>query len=169
MLHLKKQERDLGVCAVVLCPHCQKSGAFHLWQIAANLRFFGVPLVDMDRTYQIICSHCKFRRDLKDVELLAAMRAKRLYSKLESQEIDPQKYLDGLGALDFPTLCQLREDAMTWACTNCREKVPPNFINCWNCNSPRPGSEKSRPTESFDPSILPRDVTRNSPNPWEGP
>lgn len=167
MFHLKKCERDLGICAALLCPHCQQASNYKLHQQAASLCIAGIPLFDIDRSCFLACTGCKFRADLNPGELSAARRAKELYLKLESQELAPQQYLEKLEALDFPTLRKLRENAVTWSCSGCQEKVPANFDTCWNCGTGKPDAKDAPPTESFDPSVLPKGVTRRSPNPWE--
>ena len=163
-----KIERDIGVCAVLMCPHCQTVSRFTLRQVRAAVILFGVPLFDVDRCYQLFCSSCKFRKDLDPRELFPAMRTKRLYLRLEAGVIDPSQYLRALDALKFPSLCELRENARIWICPSCGEKVPPNFHECWKCGTPRPGVQSIAPTDDSNVPQLPRAVTRPT-NPWEGP
>ena len=157
---LKKMERDMGVCASVVCPHCQSVSRFLLRTVSGAVVVFGIPLFDADRCYQLVCSACKFRKDLETRELSAAAAAKDLYLKFEAHEINPEQYVKALDGLDFPSLRALREEAATWTCSSCGERVPGNFDGCWKCSSPRPGSQGSAPPGEFRLPPLPRAVTR---------
>jgi rubrerythrin len=108
----------------------------------AALHVLGHTLMELDSSYQVVCSSCIFRKDLDDAELSSAEAAKRLYQQLEAHEIDPARYSAALDALDFPTLRNLRVEAATWLCADCNEKVPATINACWNCGSPRPGLQK---------------------------
>jgi hypothetical protein len=168
MVHLRKCESDLGVCAVVLCPHCQKAVPFHLREEAAAFALLGIPLFNVGSIHQLVCDNCKHSTDLEHRELSAALAAKRLYAKLESEEIDAEAYLQELKAIDFPSLQVLREASKLWRCPDCSETVPANFNDCWKCSTPRPGTENIISTEPFA-AKLPRDVTKQVGIPWQGP
>jgi hypothetical protein len=168
MGYLSSRERDLGVCAALICPHCQALTRFLLREVSAALSFYGLRLLTVDRCYQLFCSSCKFRKDLNSRELLPARRAIRLFARLESGEITAAQYLQELGGLEFPTLYTLREEAKAWTCSRCMETVPEELGSCWKCNSMRPELEAMAPTEEFHAPELPRVISRPS-NPWEGP
>jgi hypothetical protein len=142
-----KKERDIGVCAILICPHCQTVSRFTLRQVSAAFVLYGLRLFDVDRCYQLFCGLCKYRKALDSRELLPAMRAKRLYVRLEAGEITPVQYLEALDALKFPSLRALRTEAKTWTCPNCTEKVPEGFDRCWKCNAQRPELQSTIPTE----------------------
>lgn len=164
---LGRVDRDLGECVATVCPHCQTVSRLRLRQLKAVVVLFGIPLLDLDRAYQLFCSKCAFRKDLNIRELLPAMRAKRLFARLEAGEIASPQYLDALKALRFPSLHELLENAKSWRCAKCGEGVPANFNNCWQCGSGRPGSQSFLPISAFEPPSLPRPLTRPT-NPWEG-
>ena len=161
-----KLEQDMGVCLTVTCPHCQRLSQFKLRKRSAAFYVFEHALVDLDRSYELFCSACTFRKDLDDGELSAANAAAHLHKQLEARELDPSQYSESLDALDFPALLALREEAATWSCPVCKEKVPATLNGCWKCNSPRPGLQNSRPSEDGSLPPLPSAVTRPS-NPWE--
>ena len=85
----RKKERDLGVCAAVMCPHCQSLSQFMLREVSAALAFYSVRLFEVDRCYQLVCGSCKFRKDMERKELSAAVEAMRLFTELESGVVTP--------------------------------------------------------------------------------
>ena len=161
----RKKERDLGVCAAVMCPHCQSLSQFMLCEVSAALAFYSVRLFEVDRCYQLVCGSCKFRKDMECKELQAAIEAMQLFSKLECGAVTPGGYLQALDVIEFPSLHALREEAKALMCPQCGERVPAQLGGCWKCNSVRPGFETASPTESEVPK-LPAAITRSS-NPWE--
>jgi hypothetical protein len=167
MRYLTKNERDLGVCAALICPHCQSLSRFMLREVSAALAFFGLPVFAVDRCYQLFCGSCGFRKDVDHGELGSAMAAMRLFAQLDGGEISPAEYLEELGRLEFPALHELREEAMVWTCPRCTEKVPEKLGACWQCHSVRQDTEGTIATDEFRPPELPSAITRPS-NPWEG-
>jgi hypothetical protein len=164
---LKKNERDVGVCATLICPHCQAFSPFMLREVSALLNFYGWPLWDVNRCYQLFCNSCRFRKDIDHSELRPAGLAIQLFGKLESGEITPAQYLQELGELEFPSLHALREEARVWMCPRCMEKVPEKLGACWKCNSVRPEIDSTTATDAFESPELPTAVTRPM-HPWEG-
>jgi len=156
----------MGVCVATTCPHCQQLSQFRLRQRSAALHIFGHAVADFGGTYELMCNLCKFRKDLADIESTVAQVARRLYQQLEAKELSPAEYKEALDALDFPALRALREEAATWFCPICKEKVPFTMNSCWKCSSPRPGLLNSDSPAQGDLPRLPNAVTRPS-NPWE--
>ena len=146
-LRITKVEHDMGVRMTVMCPHCQTLSLFRLRRMSAALHVLGLTLMEFGSSYQIICSSCNFRKDLDDAELSSAESAKRFNLQLEAHEIDPATYSAALDALVFPTLRALHDEATTWLCPVCKEKVPATLNGCWKCNSPRPGLQKASSPE----------------------
>lgn len=165
-IHVGKSEQDLGVCLKALCPHCQEESEFRLRMRSAALQLFGHAVADFGGSYELLCNVCKFRKDLEDAELSAAHAAVRLYTQLAARAISLEEYATALDALDFPTIRALRDEAATWSCPVCKERVPTTLNGCWKCSSPRPGSLKSDSPGREDLPHLPNAVTRPS-NPWE--
>src|SRR5687767_2258134 len=165
---LSKNERDVGICAALICPHCQRLTKLMLREVSAGVGFLSWHLFEVDRGYQLFCVLCGFRRHIDNHELIPARTAIGLFARLENGEITPAQYLHELEGLDFPTLHALRDEAMVWTCPHCMEKVPEELSQCWKCNSPRSELQNAAPTEKFQSPELPRDITRPS-NPWEGP
>ena len=156
----------MGVCVAVMCPHCQRMSRFQLRQRSAALHVFGQAVADFGGTYELMCSLCKFRKDLADGELSAAQAAQRLFAQLEARELNPAQYAEALKALDFPSFRALQDEAATWSCPVCKEKVPATLNGCWKCSSPRPGLLNSDSPKQGELPRLPNAVTRPS-NPWE--
>ena len=155
----------MGVCLTVICPHCQRVSRFKLRQRSAALKVFGHALMDLDKSYELFCSFCAFRKDLDTGELPAAKAAERLQKQLDARELDPAHYLEALEALDFPTFRAFRDEAATWSCPVCKEKVPTTLNGCWKCSSPRPGLRNVHSSEGGLPPP-PSAVTKPS-NPSE--
>jgi hypothetical protein len=165
-LHLGKSEQDLGVCLKAPCPHCQRAGEFKLRQRSAVLTCFGYPILDFGRVYELMCSSCKFCKELADDELPVAEAAIRLYQQLGAGELNPDEYAQALEALNFPARKALGDEAAAWRCSVCKEQVPATLNACWKCSTPRPGLYKATTPETGNLPRLPDAVTRPS-NPWE--
>jgi uncharacterized protein YlaI len=165
-IKIKKLEQDIGVCLTTMCPHCQRVSQFKLRQRSAALFLYGYALIDFGGSYDLFCSLCAFRKDLDDSEFPTAKTAKRLHDQLTMRELDSAHYSEALDALDFPTYRALRDEAVTWLCPVCKEKVPATLNGCWKCSSPRPGLQNARLSEEDSLPRLPSAVTRPS-NPWE--
>jgi|GEM_PF-6297785 len=166
LFHIGKHDQDLGPCLATLCPHCQKLSRFKLGRRSAAFILFGFPLFDFDENFQLVCGSCSFRKDLASEDLSAVLSAKSLFQQLETQIISPERYLEALNSLEFPAYRALCEEAASWACSVCREKVPATLNACWKCNSPRPGIAEATLAEDGPLPPLPNAVTR-SPHPWE--
>ena len=158
-IHLGKSEQDLGVCLKVMCPHCQQESEFRLRLRSAALQLFGLALADFGGCYELMCNLCKFRKGIGDGELSAAQAAVRLYTQLAARELHLEEYATALDALDFPTIRTLRDEAATWSCPVCKERVPATLNGCWNCSSPRPGLLNSDSPGRDDSPRLPNAVT----------
>jgi hypothetical protein len=165
-LHLGKSEQDFGVCLQVVCPHCQQESEFRLVLRAGALKLFGLPVADLGGVYELICVGCKFRKDVAADELTAAQSAVRLHADLREGNLTAEQYATALDALDFPTHRALRDEAATWPCPACNEKVPAALNGCWKCNSPKPGLSKPESPVSDELPPLPNAVTRSG-NSWE--
>lgn len=165
-IRVGKSEQDMGVCVATICPHCQRRSQFHLRQRSAALYLFGQAVAHFGGTHEFMCSLCKFRKEIPNGELSAAQAAQRLFVQLEARELNSAQYAEALEALDFPSLHALRDEAATWSCPVCKEKVPATLNGCWKCNSPRPGLLGSDSPKQDELPRLPNAVTRPS-NPWE--
>jgi len=165
-IHVGKSEQDVGVCLKLSCPHCRKESEFRMRLRSAALQFFGHAVLDVGGSYELMCSSCNFRKDLGDDELSAAQTAVRLYAQLAAREISLEEYSTSLDALDFPAIRTLRDEAATWSCPVCKERVPTTLNGCWKCNSPRPGLVNSDSPGNVALPHLPNGIVRPS-NPWE--
>ena len=165
-IRIGKHEQDMGVCLITLCPHCQRVSPFKLREVGAAVLVFEQPVIGFGGDYRLICDSCKFQKDLDPGEFSAAKTAAQLYKQLETHEIDETKYAETLDALDFPTLRALRDEARSWTCAVCKERVPATLNACWKCNSPRPGlvSEGAVPPGQLPP--MPSELSK-APHPWE--
>jgi hypothetical protein len=161
-----KNQQDLGNCVASLCPHCGKSSVFTLRRLCAALNIFEQPMIALDESHQLVCPQCKYFRDLPDEEVSAAKAAMTLLKQLEAKEIDEAKYLAALGELDFRTHHVLRDEAASWTCAACKEKVPNSLNACWKCNSARPGLLQSANSDTDSLPPLPTPITRPT-HPWE--
>jgi ribosomal protein L37AE/L43A len=162
----KKIESDISVCAKLRCPHCLKESQFTLRELATKFAVYEIPLFALDCSYQLFCISCKYRKDIDDQELSLAMKAIKLYSRLQKREIESAEYAKALQDLEFRSLNELREAAKIWNCPTCHENVPANFGECWKCKTKRPDSEASGAVEPLAAPELPEAVT-HPVHPWE--
>jgi hypothetical protein len=163
---LRKHTEDMGVCLTALCPHCQRVSQFKLRRKGAALLLFGLELYTLDESYELSCCSCQFSKSIADDELSAARAAERLHQQLKAGQLPPAEYLKALDALDFPALQALRNEAATWPCPVCGEKVPATLSGCWKCSSPRPGMQKTPSSEEAGLPPLPTGLTQPR-HPWE--
>ena len=54
------------------------------------------------------------------------------------------------------------KDQQTWTCPKCGEAIEPQFTDCWNCQTPRPGVGESEATKTGEP---PQPPPRLPPDP----
>src|SRR3954469_2913766 len=141
MLPIKigRSEKNMGVCVAATCPHCQSLSRFELRSSSDTLNVFGIAIAEIGGSYDLTCKSCNYRKEITDQELSAAQAAQGLYGRLNAGELSSREYAEALAALDFPSLDALQEEAATWSCPICKEKVPATIQSCWKCSSPRPG------------------------------
>lgn len=166
MRYSNKIESDLGVCAVLKCPHCHAENPFLLHKEANAITFCGIHLFEVGQIYQLRCTLCEYRKDIHDREIFPAARAVKLYAKFKSGALNATDHALALEKLDFASLNELLAAAKTWSCPSCAEEVPANFSECWKCKAPRPNLKDSIPAEPFAAPRLHPDLTRPS-NPWD--
>jgi hypothetical protein len=154
--------RSLGFCALVNCPMCMEPRRLLLLHVRDGL---------MDDGFHVVrCEACGCLHDVPRPETEAALAAVELYSMLDRGAISSFDYGSRFAALGFSTVLKLDREGEYWRCPSCVEKVPGNFVECWNCQAVRPGFDGSLEVpHNAEPPELPRTSIVNNPDkPWEG-
>jgi hypothetical protein len=162
----QKTETDVGVCASLKCPFCQRQSDFTLQKVGTAIAYGGVSLLEVDKVYRLYCPLCKYGEDIEASELPLARRAIALHLNWASRTITDEDYQKSIGGLDFQTLDKLKQASKVWCCSKCGEKVPLNFSECWKCKSSRPSADDPETVGPMGAPKLPYAITRPT-HPWE--
>src|ERR1051325_3232482 len=166
-IRIGKTEQDMGICAMVMCPHCQTVSRFSLRHISAAVKVLEQPLFEFGGSYQLLCNSCKFRKDLDDAELSAAKEAERLYEQFEVSSIlwtsgaEWQKKKVNKLCHELTTLTMPRFASRRWNCycpaTSLNGRLPATWAFALRpCARGRSNTRPSRNSGRFPPPRPPR-------------
>ena len=87
--------------------------------------------------YAVKCAVCGYAREVPESESAAALAALDLFSRWTSSDMALQDYVHEFEQLGFHTVLTMDLEGSFWWCSSCGEKVPQNFLQCWNCQAMR--------------------------------
>lgn len=118
------------------CPGCQGEQWFHLQQHRSGIRFLFLKLFQV-QSWSVHCEKCKFPIDLPDEDALKALTFLKTTEEYLQGVISKEQFDQCLAKQQFTFVEAHLKSNTEWICSECGEKVPNTFSQCWKCEALR--------------------------------
>lgn len=129
--------KDHGQLLAVNCPECNKQSGYKLMQKTFAAPFiFKLLLAKDTHLWNIECMNCSHSVKVPKEEAANIPEVQKMSDKMVAGEITPEEFHQVFSQFSF--IIELLNQAHSWNCPTCAERVDWKLQVCWNCSTPNP-------------------------------